>query len=176
MLVENSSWIRYDDRWRDVKGKLESDKRYNRDVLSPDDREDLFEDFANKLKKEREASKYKKASEEEAQREREREARRLKEREERRLREQQEKLLRDAETTEFKVLLLEKVHDSHADWETARKSLERDRRFNTKILSSREKEHLYHDHMKTIVGVRYFFGKSIHQSDPDHVPGSGARF
>jgi hypothetical protein len=172
MLVENSTWIRGDDRWRDVKRKLESDARYNLDILSSDDREDLFEDFVRKLRKEKDASKQKKQREDDAQRDRERDGRRQKEREERLLRERQEKMLRDQEVTEFKVLLKERLHDTQVrryhplfefanlypdgsspfklPWQDARKMLEKDRRFDTKILTSGEKEDLFNQFVGTI--------------------------
>lgn len=106
------SWIRPDDRWRDVKNTLHKDPRYNPDLLSSDDREDLFEDFVRKLRKEKDAARQKKAREEDAQRERDRDSRRQKERGEHLLQERQDRLLRGQEETFFKVLLKERLHSS----------------------------------------------------------------
>lgn len=111
LLVENSTWIRGDDRWRDVKRRLEDDPRYNRDLLSSDDREDYFEDFIRKLRNQQDAARHRRRDDD-AQREREREIRRIKEREERALIERQERLQREQEIAEFRVLLKERLHDS----------------------------------------------------------------
>jgi len=59
-LLEEYGKIRSDSHWYDVKKDLEEDSRYNRGVLSPDDREDLFRAFRRKIEKEEETKRKKK--------------------------------------------------------------------------------------------------------------------
>jgi len=173
-MLEEYGKITPDSRWGDVKKDLENDPRYNRGILSPDDREDLFRAFRKKLQKEEEAKRLKKEKyvlivlsfiiwsvntvllfrEEQLRRQRERMLREAKADEERKLRLEREKLARTAETSDFRALLQERVHNHYMRWRDAIKLLESDSRYNTKYLTSSDKERLFEEHIRALEEVR----------------------
>jgi hypothetical protein len=121
-------------KWSAIKIAFQHDPRFQKDTLTDQDREDLFERHISVIRTEEEKQKKKAKLTEASQRVREREGRSAREEAERKIRMERERLQRNEETALFKVMLGEKIHDSEMQWSDARSILERDTRYQAKYV------------------------------------------
>jgi len=141
-LLQECSWIRYDSHWSDVRRRLRRDSaRYSKCGLSSDEKEDLFYEHVDRLKKTRDRERKLRQLEEEARRRREREARDLEYR--KRVRERKE-------AVEGLQCLYEEMVKRHFSWEEAEERLGAMPRFNTRAISEREKRELLAEHLEKL--------------------------
>lgn len=138
MLRECKS-IHSDSRWSRVKERLRDDYRYN--LLSSIEREDAFYDYRDQLRKEEDYLRHNRKIQEKNRNHREHLATR-----------------RDFEENEAElqlICLFSEYIKRPCSWESAKDRLYDKSRFRTRYLSSRRKEELFNQHLKSLEKEKY---------------------
>jgi hypothetical protein len=141
--------------WTETSKELEEwkDSRWHGDILSDKDRERVFREYCKELSKHEEEKRKKKEREEASKREREKAVQRMREQNERKVGRDREKFVKEEEIMHFNALLSEKVqYGSSTRWSDVKRDLYKDKRYDTKILRSEDKERLFTDHLRGLEG------------------------
>lgn len=140
-------------RWNQLKSdeKVASDRRFHGDLLTPKEREALFDQMMKVLKKESE-NRGKNRESKEVLKDREREVRAQREKEERLMERERERMVREEEVAAFSALLAEHMQNSKITWTDLKERIQNDPRFKATHLTGGDKERLYNERLNSLQG------------------------
>jgi len=154
-LIKGTESIDHKSRWSKIKNKLYDDPRYGKDILSSDDRENIFDEYVDELKSEIE----KKEQEERERKERhsfklrEEETRKQREKGIRTLeREKKRKAKLELEKNNFKALIAEYVQTSKIRYDDFLNMIieKNDPRIKTEELNDKDKEDIFYERLESL--------------------------